>query len=515
MITRLPKSAVLIAPTYDHGEYLSAESLGLRAVAAVLQRMGAEVHVFDECTVPPPEAVRTLVRDAALVGLGVLFTRQIPDAIELVRCLRREAPAAYFTMGGQGLQFLWEEVMRDCPGLDSACMYEGDETITDIWDRLGHRRGDGGISGLYTRQAGRIITEGPRPPVAALDDLPYAYRDSSPAAYRGGHATMSTSRGCAAHCTFCQSGNYANRYHKLPKWRHRSARSIVGEIIRLHDDHGVDAISIVDDDFLGGAGQGRDRALEFADQLDRLPFRITYSIECRVDEIDEHILARLRDVGLRHVLIGIESANDSDIRLFAKKTTNEQVEEAMEMLRRLNIDFSTGFITFHPMSTLAGIAENLTFLAKNRITNYRRLTNRLELYPGAPLLRYYERQGVTFRTEKYRVYYEFIDPDVSHLYAAMRRILAPFQDIETVCETAKFRAARGNDAASYERLAALRAYSDQISSRMIESARRCLSEVHNKGGDASFEQVTTEVAEQRSQLLAALRQEPVAPTRVT
>lgn len=55
----------------------------------------------------------------------VLFTRQTPDTIEVVRRLRRDAPDAYYMIGGQGLQFLWEDVMRDCPELDSACMYEG------------------------------------------------------------------------------------------------------------------------------------------------------------------------------------------------------------------------------------------------------------------------------------------------------------------------------------------------------------------------------------------------------
>ncbi|MFV2106091.1 B12-binding domain-containing radical SAM protein [Micromonospora sp. LOL_015] len=470
MSVRRGPSALLLAPAYDHGEYVSAESLGLRAVAAVLHQLGADVHVIDECPMPPPDAVRQFARDAVLVGVGVLFTRQTSDAIELVRWLRRDAPAAYYMIGGQGLQFLWEDVMRDCPELDSACMYEGDEVIAEVWSRLLSDRDDRGVKGLYVRDGAGVMSAGPRPPVARLDDLPFAYREPDAGAYRGGHATMSTSRGCAAHCTFCQSGNYANRYHELPRWRHRSARSVVDEIAYLHDVHGVDAVSIVDDDFLGGAGQGRDRAFEFADLLDRLPFRITYSIECRVDEIDEQILARLRSAGLRHLLIGIESATDPDIKLFGKRTTTAAVEDAIATLRRLNIDFSTGFIMFQPTSTLDGVAENLAFLARNRITNYRRLTNRLELYPGAPLLRFYERQGLALRADGYRVYYDFADDLVSHLYSGMRQVLAPYRQVETICESQRFEAARSHDEASDQRLALLRAYSDEISSSLVAAA---------------------------------------------
>jgi radical SAM superfamily enzyme YgiQ (UPF0313 family) len=505
MVPHPGPSAVLLAPGYDHGEYLAAESLGLRTVAAVLRQIGVQVDVFDECPVPPPEAVRLLARTATLIGVGVLFTRQTPDAIQLARCLHQDAPEPYYVIGGQGLQFLWEEVMRDCPEFDSACMYEGDEAIAELWARLLIGQHDQGIQGLYTRQDERIVTKGPRPPIVNLDRLPYAYRNSIAGAYRGGHATMSTSRGCAAHCTFCQSGNYANRYHKLPKWRRRSASSIIDEITYLHDTFSIDAISIVDDDFLGGAGQGRERAVEFADRLKRLPFRITYSIECRVDEVDHSLLKLLRDTGLRHVLIGIESATDTDVKLFAKKTTNQQVETVLELLRDLNIDFSIGFIMFQPTSTVTGVAENLNFLARNRIATYRRLVNRLELYPGAPLIQYYERRGVAFYVERYRIYYDFMDPLVSSLHSAMRRLLAPFQDVEVLCEEAKFRAARGHDDGSYRRLALLRSYSDEIATCLVEAAQRCLSEVLEKGPDASFHQVAADVAAQTSRLKNELR----------
>ena len=315
---------------------------------------------------------------------------------------------------------------------------------------------------------------------------------------------MATSRGCAAHCTFCQSGNYANRYHRMPKWRSRGAHSVVDEISHLHAAYGVDTISFVDDDFLGGAGQGRERAHEFAELVRELPFRITFSIECRVDEIDESLLSVLHDVGLRHVLIGIESATDSDIRLFAKKTTNGQVQDAIALLRALNIDFSTGFITFHPTSTLSGIEENLTFLGDNKITNYRRLTNRLELYPGSPLLGYYERRGVVMRIDRYRVYYEFEDPRISILYAAMRRILAQYQAIEAACEVQKFRAARGHDAELYDLLSDLRQISESISSSMIMNARLLLSQVRQSSIHASFDEVVASVAKETNRLSLAL-----------
>src|SRR5262249_41830876 len=111
----------------------------------------------------------------------------------------------------------------------------------------------------------------------------------------------------------------------------------------------------IDDDFLGGDGRGRVRAQTFARLLKEFRLGMTFSIECRVDEIDGEILATLHDVGLRHVLIGIESANLVDDRLYAKRVALAQIETAIETLRGIGIDFSASFIMFHPLSNPSGL----------------------------------------------------------------------------------------------------------------------------------------------------------------
>lgn len=171
--------AVLLAPVYDHGEYWAGPSLGLRTVAAALAGRGATVRVIDECRLPLPGAVQRDLCVASLVGLGVLFTKQIPDALDLVRAIRREAATAHITAGGQGLQSLWATVLHDCPELDSSCAYEADETIVEVWTRLVQGQPVGNLRGLYTRSGSNIVTAGPRAPVVDLDSLPCSLRDES------------------------------------------------------------------------------------------------------------------------------------------------------------------------------------------------------------------------------------------------------------------------------------------------------------------------------------------------
>ncbi|MES9539949.1 radical SAM protein [Actinomadura sp. NPDC000600] len=312
---------------------------------------------------------------------------------------------------------------------------------------------------------------------------------------------MSTSRGCAAHCTFCQSGNYGNRYHRLPRWRARSAANVADEVSHLVADHRVQTISFVDDDFLGGDGRGRERAFEFAELLRRRALQITFSIECRINELDAEILSALRDVGLRHVLIGIESANSTDIALFAKKTTNAEAERAIRLLRELDIDFSTGFIMFQPLSEFDGIRTNLAFLAKNRIGTHRRVANRLELYPGAPLSSYFKRRGVTFHEDRYRLYYDFKNPGISVLYRAFQEVLRPFEHVELKGQKELFALATSHGDEDTVHMRELKGVLDDIAAALVSAAFTCLEAVQAEEDPLSAGEIAEDVRQKCAELI--------------
>ncbi|NKZ05485.1 B12-binding domain-containing radical SAM protein [Actinomadura latina] len=490
--------ALLISPAYDASVYTSAESLGLRSVAAALAVEGADVRIVEQCPPEAPSPVNEWAWGARLIGIGVLFTRQIPAALELTASLRSVAPAAHIVLGGQGVQFLWQRVLQDCPALDSVCLYEGEQTVGELWHALRERKSFGTIKGLAHRRGGTVIAE-PRPPVTDLDALPFPHREPGP--YPSGLATVSTSRGCMAHCTFCQSGNYGNRYHRLPKWRARSAANIAAELTNLIREHQITAVSFVDDDFFGGDGQGNERAYELARLLHTLPGGIHFSIECRINELDEPLFQALRAAGLRRVLIGIEAANEADLALFAKKTTNAQAARAISSLRSLDIDFSLGFIMFQPLSSLDAIGENLTFLHRHRVAAHRQLVNRLELYPAAPLTRYFQRKGVELREEGYRIEYEFSDPAVTLLRRAFMEVLKPYIRVERACQAALFQAVTHGQGESSRRL---REHAADICEALSSHALKCWERVAADSDPGQDPALKSEVSEEVRRLTATI-----------
>ncbi|MEV5847978.1 radical SAM protein [Streptomyces sp. NPDC051985] len=475
------RQALLVAPSYDHDAYLGAESLGIRSVAATLLGEGARVTVVDECPAEPSAEVLRAAGGSSLIGIGVLFTRQIPDALALARTFRSASPDAHITIGGQGAYSLWPRMLEECDALDSACLNEAEETVAELWRDVIVGKSPAGVPGMYLRLDDRILFTGPRAPTENLDALPLPFRGCREAVYADGHVTLCTSRGCAAHCSFCQSGNYANRHKGAPRWRYRSAEHVVGEIEQLQRVYGARMFSIVDDDFLGGDGRGIERAREFARLLRDRDLDIRFAIECRISELDSALLTTLREVGLRHVLIGIETANEADIRLYAKRTTPQQAAEAIAMLRKSDIEFSVGFIMFQPLSDLAGIRTNLDFLFANSVGSYRRVVNRLEVYPGAPLVGYFRRKQVCFREESYRMYYEFQDSRVAFLYEAFVKILKPFEELENLVARAVFRMRAEEGPAELHALRRLTETGQDVTRELLTTAYRCL-EVAESGG---------------------------------
>jgi len=483
MAPATPPTAIFLAPAYDHGEYLSGESLGLRSVAAALDRAGVPVNVVDECRVPLGTGLSERLATALLVGIGVQFTRQIPDAEELAREIRSRWSRPHITVGGQGSSFLWERILHHCDAIDSVCAFESDVTVVELWSRLAGGGDLSSVTGIFHRARGRIRFHGFREPVEDLDLLPLPHRppDTSHADH---HATISSSRGCAAHCSYCQSGNYGNRYHRAARWRCRSPRRVVEELVFLVNEFDVSAVSFVDDDFLGGDARGRRRAFEIARLLRGADVGLSFSIECRADEVEPDVLGELKRAGLRRVLIGVESGNASDIALYGKGLVPGRVRTALRVLRDLELDFSVGFIMFHPESTPTEVSTNIDFLRENGLGTHRSVTNRLEMYPGSPLVRYFERRGIRFHEESFRLYYEFKDPTVSIAHRLMKELLAPFTELERQIDDLRFaeitrRTVGSRPPVHLENIAAM------TSDALLDSARMCLEFARSSTEDES------------------------------
>ncbi|MBO6727346.1 MAG: B12-binding domain-containing radical SAM protein [Rhizobiaceae bacterium] len=435
----MDRVALVSAPAEIPG-YKNAENLGLQYIRAAIEASGRTVELFELHRIGAAKGeLERLVRAETFsaIGLGVLFTRHLEPTIELAKRLRELDRNALIMIGGQGTSFVWKEVLDACRAIDVAVRFEGDETAVEVLDAYSERRPLSEVAGIYYRHGNEILSTGDRSPPVNLDILPFPARDPESRVLGAGHFMVLTSRGCSARCTFCGSGNFGNRYHNETRWRSRSPENIVEEIEQLVDIHGCTAVSFVDDDFFGACPEGIERGWRFAAELARKNLDIRWSIECRVDEIDRSLLRALRDVGLRHLLIGIDAGNARDLKLYGKRATTAQIESAVQILREEGLSFETGFIMYHPLSEISNLKENSSFLRKIGVASRRMLLNKLEIYAGSPLVAYFNR-SVGLTKTKFMYGYEFANADVQRIRRSMTATTEPFREVDELIERAEF-----------------------------------------------------------------------------
>lgn len=439
-----PMRVALASAAYET-HFRSGENLGLRYLASYLEQEGHEVDVYDlhASSDLAPIFFKRLQEDVyPLVGIGVLFTSNITRTISLAEEIRKASQSTHITIGGQGASFIWEQLLSHCPAIDSCVCFEGEQTLSELVTAIEYRKSLEAVRGIFFRSNGSISSTGYRAPISDLDIIPFPKRDANSLILGDPHFAILGSRGCYAQCTFCASGNFGNKYHKVPRWRVRSVANIIAEMNYLITTFSAQAFSFVDDDFLGACDQGGSRADDLIDGFSGLQERLKWSAECRVDEVSLDLFERLHSVGLEHLLIGIDTGNVSDLKLFGKGATLSEAERAISILRELRISMEVGFIMFHPTTTLDLIDQNLAFLERNHIADRRILTNRLEIYEGSPLVRYYSRLGL-LRFEDFMYKYRFREPLVEVLRSSLLHVLAPFKSLEADASKARFRLESG------------------------------------------------------------------------
>lgn len=144
---------------------------------------------------------------------------------------------------------------------------------------------------------------------------------------------IKTSFGCPYNCKFCFCRQIMDdRYFA------RSLDDIISELEQIKETE----IYIVDDDFL----VGRDRILEFCDLLEKHKIHKKYLIYGRADFIaaNEDVIRRFKQVGLRAVIVGLESCDSRQLDDYNKRTNVKINEKAVGILRKYDVECYGTFI---------------------------------------------------------------------------------------------------------------------------------------------------------------------------
>lgn len=378
---------------YATKESKITEALGICYIASYLRKNDYEVDIFDSRIEEYDlddyiEEVLNRIDGYSMVGISL--TQMHSESIQkLVDGIRKSGYEGHVFLGGYGPTINWEKMCGS--GVDSVVIGEGEYIVKNLADNILSGKEWRRTKGIaYLNEKGEAVrTKTEELPI--LDDIPYPSRDILDGfAKKVGKETLNPliqgSRGCYMRCAYCSTPvflkNQGGKVHRL-----RSIKNIVGEIKELYND-GYSNFDFVDDNFLpANKEQALVRARELREELHRENIKVTFFMEFRLENISLDLLKELKEAGLRRLLIGIESFNEEDLKLYNRTYPLDKLHEAMDTIFEagfgtdLNSEyrFKYGYININPLSTAKSLLNSGEMFKKYGLT-YKKLYKRLVLY---------------------------------------------------------------------------------------------------------------------------------------
>lgn len=416
----MPSRNVALIGFQDQG------NLGLGYLASVLRKQNFAPAIFDFRQAPETLAHRLRELQPLIVGFSVIFQYYLPQFAWLAWYLRHSGITCHFTCGGHFPTLEPAEVFRAVPEMDTVVRGEGEITLRDLAEHLYSDNSWTRIPGIAFREGEQVVLNPARSLVADLDALPFPEAPARfPSVFGLGIAPILASRGCARSCSFCSIHPF---YGSSPgkHVRIRRPASVVDEMHWLYTRHGVRIFLFQDDDFPVWGKFGEGWVSDFLETIRErdLYGKTLWKISCRADQVAPNLFRRMREHGLHSVYLGIESGNDSGLRVLGKQTSVEQNRRAVSTLRELDLAHPYGFMMFDPSSTFASLRSNLRFLrwvVDDDVTGA--TICRMVPYAGTPIRESLAQQG-RLRGSIEDPDYDFLDPNLNVFFDSVRPLIS-------------------------------------------------------------------------------------------
>lgn len=304
------------------------EPLALEYLGAGLKEDGHVVRLHDARIDPGYEAVVQEFRPD-LVGLTG-FTCHLNVLKEIARRVKTLLPGTRVVVGGHHATVAPHDFNTEI--IDVVVIGEGVFTLRELIRAMELQGSLDSIAGLaIPGPEGMIFTE-PRP-YTDLNLLPMPdrglakqYRQHYFSEWFKPLASVRTSLGCTARCTFCALWKITGG-----KYLRRDPEQVVTELLTVEEPN----VFFCDDESMCDVK----RMERLADLIAAAGIRKNYFLYGRVDTIVNHpdLFAKWARVGLAQVFVGMEDFSDERLAAMNKGTTTAQQRRAVQILNDLGV----------------------------------------------------------------------------------------------------------------------------------------------------------------------------------
>ena len=391
---------------------------GSLAIIQALMRAGyTDTSLFDIDGLRPPysEVVAHFQRERPdVVGISGVVSTAYRFTKRLIATIHEILPETPVIVGGNVAAN--SEILLRLAKADYCVIGEGERTIVELAnylrDKAGRSRRDAyqalrGIKGLTFIDENDVVvftSYQPDLPAHQLYDpgcdilerdtdinryiiepwyyVPFAYDPRSFEPHRKGKklATLVSTKGCVAKCTFCHRWDRGIRFVPVDL--------VIERIKRLQERYNVGFISFSDENF-GSDHKWVDELLEKIAPLDVL-WRVG-GVRCRTVTLD--MLKRMRDAGCVNVQYGMESGSQRMLDVMEKNTKVQHNLDAAKWTFEAGMYTSYAMVLGMPGECPETVQETIDFLKE--VTEFlpeppygRVSINRLEALPGTPVYEY-------------------------------------------------------------------------------------------------------------------------------
>ncbi|HJQ83706.1 MAG TPA: radical SAM protein [Candidatus Binatia bacterium] len=383
-LIRPPKITTDFAPHTQSG----VPPLALACLAAVLEEAGHSVAVIDAYGEAPSRAVdipgtnlntvgltadeiaARIPTHTDVIGVTCMFSQDWLYAKHVIAAAHAAVPDASIVAGGEHVTADPAHVLRTAPAVTACVLGEGEETLVDFIDAVGHDRDPKSVTGLVLRGAdGAPVNTGARERIRAIDDLPWPAWHLVPtlAVYLDNHfgfeeqnrraMPLMATRGCPYRCTFCSSPSMWGT-----NWLARDPRDVIEEIKYYHRRYAIEHIEFYD----LTAIVDRRWILEFTRlfSAERLPLTWRLPSGTRSEALDEDVLRAMVASGCEAIVYAPESGSPRTLARIKKKVKPDRMLRSMRAAVRAGMHVRGHFIMGMPGQTLSEVAETFLFIAR-------------------------------------------------------------------------------------------------------------------------------------------------------
>lgn len=369
------KKILLINPPYYEDIFITSKVqpavtrgiivLGLSAIAAPLRENGHSVKILDlNIELHPQEKLKTELLNYKPDFIGITFTTPLFDTIvRFTKQIKLLLPKTIVVLGGPHATALPIETLKNT-GSDYVVIGEGDYTFLSLVKEVELSK----INGIaYRDKNGDILLNPKTNFIQNLDSLPYPaldlyeikkYKYPRITSRQNPVGSIETSRGCFAHCVFCNKNIFGY------KFRYKNPKRVVDEmeyVLSL----GFKEIHIVDDGFTTIIERSEEICNEIIKRKMKFPWYVRGGV--RVDRVTLKLLGMMKRAGCYRIPFGIESGDKEVLHNIKKGITLTQSVNAVNWAKKVGMIVDGYFMLGLPGDTKDSIARTIEFACKLNI----------------------------------------------------------------------------------------------------------------------------------------------------